>query len=67
MTTKTHRIGADELREGHTLIGDSISPTRYGNGATVYTVSTHGDLILAIVDGQAVELLASETVHIAAA
>jgi hypothetical protein len=62
----THAIGADELREGHTLIGDSISPTRHGAGATVNAVETFGDLVLAIVNGQPVELLARETVYVAA-
>ena len=61
----TYAIGADELRDGHTLIGDSISPARYGTGATVNAVSIYGDLVLAIVDGRHVELLATETVYVA--
>lgn len=62
----TYAIGADELRNGHTLIGDSICPTRYGSGAPVNAVSAYGDLVLAVVDGRRVELLAAETVYIKA-
>ncbi len=62
--TRTRAIGADELRDGHTIIGDSISPTRYGAGATVNVVSTHGRLVLCLVDGRRVDVLASETVYV---
>ncbi len=62
--TRTYAIGADELREGHVLVGDSISPTRWGSGVTVDAVTTHGGLALVLAEGREIELLASETVHI---
>ncbi len=62
--THTYAIGADELREGHVLVGDSVSPTRWGAGATVDAVTTHGDLVLVLAAGWEIELVATETVHI---
>ncbi len=62
--TRTRAIGADELREGHVLVGDSISPTRWGTGVTVDAVTTFADLVLVLAAGEEIEFVATETVHI---
>ena len=66
MTTRAQdRIGAEDLRAGHILIGDSISPTRYGSGVAVNAINNDIDgRVLVIADGQSIELLTAETVYV---
>jgi hypothetical protein len=58
-------IGAHELRETDTILGDWISPNRYGSGASVQTVNREGDSVYTIVAGNhPVEFIPRETVYV---
>jgi isopentenyl diphosphate isomerase/L-lactate dehydrogenase-like FMN-dependent dehydrogenase len=64
--TKIAAIGADELTAGMTILGDSLSATRYGSGSLVNLVNTEDRVTYAIIGTRNVELLASETVYVIA-
>jgi hypothetical protein len=58
-------IGAHELRDTDILIGDWISPNRYGSGASVQTVNHEEDSVYTIVAGnRPVEFIPRETVYV---
>jgi hypothetical protein len=58
-------IGAEEIRAGDVLLGDSISPRRYdARGITVAAVATESDLTMVIHEAGIAEFPAAETVYV---